>query len=74
MSSLRMVVAYNQRRQPYGDELGQCGVMLGHPNVENERRIVSMEWRLVDVKYIVGDMAKEMGGLEDLLLKYDESQ
>jgi hypothetical protein len=29
MSSLQMVVADNQRRKPCGDELGQCGVMVG---------------------------------------------
>jgi hypothetical protein len=74
MSSLQMVVADNQSRQPCGGKLGQCGVMVGQPNTENERRLVSMEWRLVDVEDIVGDLAKTMDGLDDFCLKVDESQ
>jgi hypothetical protein len=32
--------------------------MVGQPNTKNERISVFMEWRLVDVEYIVGDLAK----------------
>jgi hypothetical protein len=45
--------------------------MVGQPNVENERRLVSMEWRLVDVEDIVGDMDKKVDDLAYLCLKYE---
>jgi len=48
-------------------------VMVGPPNVENERRLMSMEWRIVDVEDIVGDLAKTVDGLDDFNLKVDES-
>jgi hypothetical protein len=70
MSSLQMVVADNQNRQPCGDELGQCGTMVGHPNIENKRRLMSMERRLVDVDDIVGDLAKAVDGLANFCVMF----
>jgi hypothetical protein len=48
--------------------------MVGQPNTENKRRLVSMEQRLVDVEDIVGDLAKVVDGLAYFCLKYEESQ
>jgi hypothetical protein len=49
-------------------------VMVGQSNTENERKLMSVEWRLVDVEEIVGYLAKTVDGLVDLCLKVDEWQ
>jgi hypothetical protein len=67
-----MVVVDSQSRQPRGNELGLCGVMVGNSNAENERKLVSVEHRLVSVEEIVGDLAKTVEGLDYFYLKVDE--
>jgi hypothetical protein len=74
MSFLWMVVVDNESRQPCEGVLGQCGVMVGQPNVEYKKRLVLMEQRLVDVEDIVGDLDKTMDGLPYFYLKHDELQ
>jgi hypothetical protein len=55
-------------------ELERCGVMVGQLNLENERKLVSVEQNLSDVEEIVGDITKVMDGLANFYLKVDESQ
>ena len=47
-------------------------MMVGQPNVDNRRKLMSVEWRLNDVEEILGDLAKMVDGLVDFYLKVDE--
>jgi len=58
MSSLNMVFANNERRNPFRGELVECVTMGGHPNEEKENIFVSMEYMLDDIEDIVGDIPK----------------
>jgi hypothetical protein len=46
--------------------------MVGQTNIENEIILMLMEWRIIGVEDIVGDLSKEVDGLVDLCLKYEE--
>jgi hypothetical protein len=46
--------------------------MVEKYNVENKRKLMSVEKRFVDVEEIVGDLDKIMDSLDDFYLKFDE--